>query len=151
MWDRVVVILRGLGVALLVALVVPAVAQASTLTVTTTADPVGGVCTLGSCSLRQAIMASASGDTITFAQGLTGTIGLTTGPLSVTHALTITGPAAASLTVSGANDGNGSVFDINASGATVTISGLTITGGAFTTTGAEGGGESSPAASARST
>lgn len=84
----------------------------------------------GANSLRQAIInanGSAGADTINFS--VTGTITLTSGELAITDDLVITGPGAASLTVSGNNASR--VFSIN-SGATVTISGLTIAEGLAT-------------------
>ena len=92
----------------------------STLTVTNNNDS-------GSGSLRAAIAAAASGDTIKFASSLKGqTITLTTGELDITTSLTIDGPGWGLLTVSG--DGASRVFEI-AAGLNVTISGLTITDG----------------------
>ncbi len=91
----------------------------STLTVTNLSDT-------GTGSLRAAIAQAQNGDTITFSPSLDGgTIQLTTGQLVITQNLTITGPGANLLSVSGTNDSR--VFDIVSS--TVTISGLTITGG----------------------
>jgi hypothetical protein len=116
------VVIRGwlLGAAL--AMAVPCVAQAAT--VTNANDS-------GAGSLRDAIAASASGDTIDFAPALNGqTITLTSGALVISHTLTISGPGAAGLTVNGAN--LNSVFDIDTpvgSHSSVTISGLTVTGG----------------------
>ena len=69
-------------------------------------------------------------DTITFS--VAGTITLTSGALTISDDLTITGPGAGSLAISGNNASR--VFLINA-GNTVEISGLTIkdgTGGAGT-------------------
>jgi hypothetical protein len=80
----------------------------------------------GPGSLRQAIIDVGTGDEITFADNVTGTIILTTGQLSISKNLTITGPGAELLTISGNNASR--VFHI-ASGATVTISGLTIANG----------------------
>jgi hypothetical protein len=97
-------------------------AQADTLTVTNTNNT-------GSGSLRSAIeTADASGvaDTITFAADLGATIKLTSGPLTINSDLTIKGPGAHELSVSGT--GNSGVFSV-ASGATAKIKGLTITGG----------------------
>ena len=78
----------------------------------------------GADSLRQAIIDAVAGDTIEF--GITGTITLTSGLLSINKDLTITGPGAGSLTI----DGNASsrIFNVG-SGATVSISGLTLTNG----------------------
>ncbi|MEW6210746.1 MAG: hypothetical protein AB1631_20445, partial [Acidobacteriota bacterium] len=84
----------------------------------------------GAGSLRQAITdanAMMGADTIDFQAGLTGTITLTTGQLpTITQDLTITGPGANVLTVSGNNASR--VFEI-ASGVTVMISDLTISNG----------------------
>jgi hypothetical protein len=88
----------------------------STRTVTNTADD-------GLGSLRDAIATSAPGDTIDF--GVTGTITLSS-TLSIDKDLTISGPGAATLSVSGHNS---VVVFTTASGTKVTISGLTVSGG----------------------
>jgi Chlamydia polymorphic membrane protein (Chlamydia_PMP) repeat len=93
--------------------------HAATITVTNTNDS-------GAGSLRQAISDAAAGDTIDFQSGLTGTIILTTGELLISKNLTISGPGANTLAVSGDNASR--VFHIGF-GQTVTISGLTITDG----------------------
>src|SRR5262249_3765835 len=80
-------------------------------------------------SLRDAITranAHAGADVITFQEGVTGTIALTGGELDVTDDLTINGPGAANLTVSG-ND-TSRIFQVE-SGETVRLSGLTVAGG----------------------
>jgi predicted outer membrane repeat protein len=83
----------------------------------------------GAGSLRQAVLdANAAGgaDTITFAPALSGqTITLTSGAIPITGDLTITGPGASALTISG--DDNDRIFDVT--GSAVTISGLTFTHG----------------------
>jgi hypothetical protein len=97
-------------------------AQAAAFTVTNANDG-------GAGSLRQAIAdanAAAGTDTIVFQAGLTGTITLTTGQLSITEGVEITGPGAALLTVSGNNASR--VMQIAGSG-TTTLSGLTVAGG----------------------
>src|SRR5262245_26422489 len=94
----------------------------STFTVLNLADS-------GIGSLRQAILdanANPGADAIGFADGLSGTIPLTTDQLSITDALTIDGPGADLLAVSGNHQSR--VFSISG-GATVAIAGLTITGG----------------------
>jgi hypothetical protein len=116
-------------------------AAGNTYTVTTTGDNSGSVptpaCTGSggsySCStLRDAITAANSdsnNDTITFASGLNGTITIAGSPLpAISHSggLTIEGPGAGTLTVSGNN-----TFDVflDSAGGAVTISGLTVTDG----------------------
>jgi hypothetical protein len=83
----------------------------------------------GAGSLRQAVLDAnvlAGADTIHFADGLVGTIGLTTGQLSITDHLTIDGPGAGLLAVSGNHQSR--VFNLSG-GAVVGIDHLTITGG----------------------
>ena len=95
----------------------------STLTVTNLLDNSPG-------SLRAEIKAAHSGDTIVFDPNLfkTGpaTSTLTTGELLVSTNLTITGPGAGQLTISGNNTSR--VFEV-ASGVQVGMSGLTISNG----------------------
>lgn len=96
-------------------------AGAATIAVTNTDDA-------GAGSLRDALANANAGDTIDLT-GLSGTITLTTGQLVIEDAVTITGPGAAVLSISGNNASR--VFQMNSdlSGGTVTISGVTITGG----------------------
>ena len=92
----------------------------------------------GPGSLRQAVLdanAHPGADVIRFAHGLHGTITLTGGQLDITDDLTIHGPGADRLAVSGNHAGR--VFSISG-GATVTIAGLTITDGRVV--GGDGGG-----------
>src|SRR5262245_40244604 len=92
----------------------------STLTVLNNADS-------GPDSLRDTLAAAASGDTVVFAPALNGTtIQLTSGELPVAKNLTITGPGANLLSVSGQDASR--VFAV-AEGATVTVTRLTITRG----------------------
>jgi CSLREA domain-containing protein len=95
----------------------------SGLVVNSLADPGDGICDATECTLREAIDAATSGATITF--DVTGTIVLQA-QLGIDEDLTIAGPGAASLAVSG--DGRVRVIDI-AAGTAVRISGLTITDG----------------------
>ena len=97
-------------------------AAAATLTVINLNDS-------GAGSLRQAIAAAApTNDVIVFAPGVTGTITLTSGELYFTKNLTIRGPGATNLTVSGNNTSR--VFSV--SGGVITISGLRIANGFVT-------------------
>ena len=95
----------------------PAPVLAATLTVTSLADS-------GPGSLRDAISTASPGDTIVFA--VTGTIVLTSGQLSVNEDVTISGPGAESLAISGNHASR--VFDIDGTVA-LTISNLTIENG----------------------
>jgi predicted outer membrane repeat protein len=80
----------------------------------------------GTGSLRQAIIDEPAGGTVNFDPSLSGTIALTTGTLVIAKDLTITGPGASVITVSGNNALQ--VFNISGS-FMVTISGLTIENG----------------------
>jgi predicted outer membrane repeat protein len=101
----------------------------STLTATSVADS-------GKGSLRAEIAAAHSGDTIVFAPGLDGqTITLTSGELLINKSLTISGPGAGLLTVSGNN--TLTVFEV-ASGVTDTLSGMAINNGKGGTSGGGG-------------
>jgi hypothetical protein len=101
-------------------------ADAATFTVTNLNDS-------GAGSLRDAVTqanSTAGPDVINFQPGLTGTITLTSGELSLYDSVDIQGPGAAVITVSG-ND-TSRIFYIYSSAATpidVTISGLTLTHG----------------------
>lgn len=90
----------------------------------------------GPGSLRDAIANTPAGGTIDFQAGLSGTIKLTSGELVIDHNLTISGPGASAITVSGANSSR--VFDIPLS-MSAAISGLTIADG-YTTGGLTGWG-----------
>src|SRR5262249_41379536 len=79
-------------------------------------------------SLSAVLAAAASGDTIEVASGLSGTI-TPAATLTVANNVTIEGPGAGVISVSGNNANR--VFAINA-GVTATISGLTITKGSVT-------------------
>ena len=82
----------------------------------------------GPGSLRQAIADVDAGGTVAFAAGVSGTITLTSGQLSVDKAMTIDGPGAQELTVSG-NDSS-RIVDVVTAG-DVELSGLTLTRGRF--------------------
>ena len=101
------------------------VARAASLTVTNLADS-------GPGSLRQALADAQSGDTITFDPSLAGgTISLTSGKLVVDKDLTITGPGADQLAISG--NQTSTVFAVEPGNivglVTLTIQGLTIRDG----------------------
>jgi hypothetical protein len=95
----------------------------------------------GPGSLRDALVqaTSESGDTITFAPTVTGTITLTSALPDLSSNLTIDGPGASVLTVARSTDAGTPVFRIFnvPAGATVSLSRLTIIGGK---TDGEGGG-----------
>jgi hypothetical protein len=118
--------LIGIFVFLLASAVFSAVpAFAAAITVTNQADS-------GPGSLRDAIAAAAPGDTINFSLTLPATITLTSGELLISKNLTISGPGASNLAISGMNASR--VFEIG-SGFTVAISGLTIQNGSADTGG----------------
>jgi hypothetical protein len=87
----------------------------------------------GDGSLRGEITAAQAGDTIVFKSGLSGTITLAS-EIAIHSDLTITGPGASQLTISGNNASR--VFDV--SGGTVTLTGLTIAGGLATSSAPNG-------------
>jgi hypothetical protein len=106
----------------------------STFTVLNLADS-------GAGSLRQAVLdanATPGADTIAFAAGLSGTVALTSGEMSITDAVTIGGPGASQLTVSGNHLSR--VFRMSGSTTNVALSGLTIADGLATGRTALGGG-----------
>ena len=107
----------------------------STLTILNTNDS-------GANSLRAEIAAAHTGDTIAFSKssangavnfydGQVYTIALTTGELLISHNMTIAGPGADKLTISGSPLGHplSRVFEVASSAKSVVLSGLTITGG----------------------
>lgn len=108
----------------------------SSITVTTLADEVA---TDGAVSLREAVQAAntdasvdgseaGSGtDSIVFATGLTGTISLQLGQLSIASSMSITGPGMDLLSLDGM--GQSRVIDIGDGATDVSLSGLTVTGG----------------------
>jgi hypothetical protein len=98
-----------------------ALAQGPTCTVTSTADS-------GANSLRQCISEVDPGGTINFNLTYPATIALTTSEITIDKALTINGPGAAQLAISG--DDTYRIFYINA-GSTdaITVTGLTIRDG----------------------
>src|SRR3954470_359442 len=92
----------------------------------------------GTGSLRQALADATDGDKIYFDPSLNGqTITLTSGELLLNKNITVTGPGAGQLSVSG--NAAGRVFHV-ASTKIVTISGLTITNGSAPASNPQGGG-----------
>ncbi len=96
------------------------------LRVDTLVDEMDNNFAAGDLSLREALAIISSGGTITFAPELVGTIALTMGELDIMKNVTIDGPAAAALTISG--ERRSRVFDIS-SNVMVQIDGLTIANG----------------------
>ena len=102
-------------------------ASAATVTVQSIGDGSAqpANCPGASCRLRDAIIAANPGDTIDFS--VTGTITLTSDVLNLSRNLTIKGPGATNLTVSGNN-----VYEVfYVGGVTVNISGITISDGYY--------------------
>jgi hypothetical protein len=118
------------------AVMTPLTAAAATYTVNTAGDPGAG----GTLSLRQAIAAAnaSDGNTVQFDAALAGsTITLATGQLVIDHAMTIVGPGAGKLAISGANASRIFRLDCPYYGSrTVTISALSLVEG---NTGGDGG------------
>jgi len=106
-----------LGTLIWIAAAIVQGAYAGTIVVTNTNDA-------GAGSLRQALISASNGDTIKITAH--GTITLTSGELVVDKSLTIGGPSAVKLTVSG--NGVSRVFHVTPN-TIVRISGLTITNG----------------------
>src|SRR6516225_6447866 len=91
----------------------------------------------GPGSLRQAIIDTPAGGTVDFDPGLSGAITLTSGELLIAKDLTIGGPGADAITVSGNHASR--VFHVAAS-STVAISGVRIADGLVSGSSATGGG-----------
>lgn len=129
-WMRLLIV-AVMGIGLTLACASTSTARAGTFTVTTLSNS-------GFGSLPIAIAGSSAGDTIAFQPGLTGTISLTS-PITIGHSLTIAGPGAATITVSGSDT---SLVFLVQPGTTVSITGLTIAhggGGGTTSTNLLGG------------
>ena len=111
--------LAFIGLGLLMSLVGPQAARAATITVSNLNDS-------GPGSLRQAIADALPGDTITFS--VSGTITLTSGELVVNKDLTLSGPGATNLSISG-NLAVPILERVINNSAILAISGLTIRSG----------------------
>jgi hypothetical protein len=79
----------------------------------------------GAGSLRQVLLSAIDGDTVAFATN--GTITLTSGELVITNNLSISGPSATNLAISGNNSSR--VFNIASSNVVVTMDDMTICNG----------------------
>ena len=109
-------------------------ATAAVFTVNTNLDNEANGCAIGLCTLREAISdanATTQPDTIVFAPGVTGTMTLTGGQLVISSSLTINGPGARNLSISGNNTDR--VFlvatPVLGGNTTINISGLKIING----------------------
>ena len=123
--TRRIVAILALAILLLASAALPG-AAAATWTVTKTADTNDGVCN-SDCSLREAVAAAASGDTIIFDSGLSGSTITLGSVVTLSKNVTIDGSTlAASITLDGRNANR--VFYVN-SGVTATLNRLTITHG----------------------
>ncbi len=107
------------------------VAAANTWTVTNCNDS-------GIGSLRNAVASASSGSTINFdLSPSSATITLTSGQIEITNSVSISGPGANSLAISG--DNSSRIFQVDAA-ATVDISGLSMADGEEVSPYAQGGG-----------
>ncbi|MCB0048646.1 MAG: Ig-like domain repeat protein, partial [Caldilinea sp.] len=106
-----------------------AVTCAPTIVVANTADS-------GAGSLRQAVSDVCDGGVISFGVSTPATITLTSGEIAITRTVTISGPGAGDLAVSGNNASR--VFNISSSG-TVTLTALTVREGTAGSSGRGGG------------
>ena len=114
-------------IAVVLLLVLAAAAQASTIVVNDTGDPAGaGDCpNSGQCSLRQAVAAASSGDTIQLDDS---TYSLTQGSdIEINKNLTIAGDGVNATVIDGSGNGQVRIFRID--GGTVLIQGLSMTHG----------------------
>jgi CSLREA domain-containing protein len=103
-------------------------ASATIFTVTKTADTNDGACD-ADCSLREAVAAAnaGAGNVVKFSPSLAGTpIVLTAGEIQL-GALTIAGPGADQITISGNNSSR--IFYLPGAGVAASLSGVTLTGG----------------------
>ena len=100
-------------------------AYGSTLTVTKTEDTNDGACDID-CSLREAVAASASGDSIVFADlfNIPQTITLVNGEIEINKSLTIAGPGSELLTISGNSATR--IFLVSSNKEPLTLSGMLL-------------------------
>jgi len=107
-------------------------------TVTTAVDKNDGVCD-GDCSLREAVATADDGDLVVFSELFNRTQTITLGgtPIAITKSITISGPSASFLSISG--NFASRVFEAT-SGKDVTLMGMTIRDGVTTAAGQSGAG-----------
>ena len=122
-------VVSALALAAILACAAQGAQAGNTYVVSTALDPVGPA---DSLSLREAITAAniADGNTIQFAPALAGsTITLTTGEIQINHAMTIVGPGAGNLAISGAYASR--IFNLSCADKSqhVSISGLALRNG----------------------
>ncbi len=103
------------------------VTTGTTRVVTKSADTNDGTCD-ADCSLREAIAAANPGDAVTFDAALNGQTITLSSQITVDKDITINGPGAANLTISGG--GSVRIFEVNA-GKTIQIAGLTLASGSW--------------------
>ena len=98
--------------------------RASVLTVSKTADTADGVCD-SDCSLREAVAASASGDTIVFSDlfNTPQTITLVNGHIQITQSLAVIGPGSGLLSISG-NDADRIFFVLGGQSVMLVLTGM---------------------------
>jgi len=109
-------------------------AGAATLTVTSLDDSVSDGSCDADCTLRDALGDANDGDTIVFADGLTGDYDITT-ELDIDDAVTIQGPGAGVIAIDGTDTTE--IFQLGADSTdTITITGLTLKNGSSTSGGA---------------
>lgn len=128
---RGILIKSSIAVCFLFASLLAASADATTLTVNSTGDDGTGTCTLSKCTLRDAVLSTATADTINFSLPANSAITLTNGELLINKNLTISGPGARLLTVQrSAASGTPQfrIFEILAT-FSATISGMTMVNG----------------------
>lgn len=121
LWLGTASLVAGLGTVSAAVLPAP-VANAAAFTVTNCNDS-------GTGSLRAEVAAAPAGHSITFASAVTSCspIVLTSGPITLTRNVTITGPGASALAISG--DGLVQVFSVSSAVTNSAITGLTIENG----------------------
>ena len=104
---------------------------AATAVTVTRSDDRDASCTVGDCSLREAVAlanATPGDEVIYFSTALAGqTINLTDGSMDITTNVIISGPGQSTLTVDA--NSTGRIFTVSGAGVRAGVSGLTLTGG----------------------